>query len=682
MMKDEEERNMNPESNESDATNSKLEEKKFDDDRSNIPILDRPKQESGSKESTDNMNKIDDIDVQQPNNTTNETNEAENSDDASFEAFCNTRSAVKKRKKKQIMKIKISGLPVVVTKSMNTKSNNTAWTTQTPKPMRLPSVSADSFMPISQEETEKELEDSLKFFQESHEDQDPSYKIIQKKKRKDFVHEAVKRINDEDVAEKNQIELIVKQQLKEKQDNTERTIEKYRMKIEEEYKRDMVKIQKAYQDKSRSNQAKIDQGIKLLQNRHSTENQKLHHQHRHQSQQRQLPEQAITAEWQQISHRLRQKHQRQIAEFSTKGNDVVNKCKNDSERQRLSIENQYEKRKQDLHTNRTNLYGRIYVGFQQLRQRYLKRHTQSIAKRIAALKDEYNDPDKEETIEKKSKKKQSARDKAKSDMEERIELRPVSPIKTAADWHKHSTHDPSGGATRHKHRKGVLTQINRQLSVEIHNEGIWLTELSEKKADHDKKKSSSSTDTTMSSDKHEKHFFPWGATARKVLESIVCGEIPHACDSLKLNFTDTVAQNGGHVRCLMTDLRTSDATASAQRTKAIIEKESRELREIEEKDLLIRTNVMDTEKEISIIKKSQNDLGLKLKENLKDLEKTKESLQTFRTKYSRYFGAGMLCKVKEKNYVYVNATATVISHFISFSIYLFRWETATCKQSQ
>ena len=91
---------------------------------------------------------------------------------------------------------------------------------------------------------------------------------------------------------------------------------------------------------------------------------------------------------------------------------------------------------------------------------------------------------------------------------------------------------------------------------------------------------------------------------------------------------------------------------------------------------------MDTEKEISIIKKSQNDLGLKLKENLKDLEKTKESLQTFRTKYSRYFGAGMLCKVKEKNYVYVNATATVISHFISFSIYLFRWETATCKQSQ
>merc|ERR1719162_556705 len=100
MMKEEEERSMNPESNESDATNSKLDEKKFDDDRSNIPILDRPKQESGSKESTDNMNKIDDIDVvqqqqQQPNNTTNETNKAENSEDASFEAFCNSRSAVK-----------------------------------------------------------------------------------------------------------------------------------------------------------------------------------------------------------------------------------------------------------------------------------------------------------------------------------------------------------------------------------------------------------------------------------------------------------------------------------------------------------------------------------------------------------------------------------------------------------
>lgn len=425
----EEEHNSKSNEKQSDDKKIKLDEKKSDDDRSNKISDHHPKLEASSNESTDVRNKNDVVDVvvvvhqHQPNKVNNKTDDIvdtrtrskadpanvemensdddDNTDDDSFEAFRNIRSAVKKRKKKQTPKIKIK---IAVPKSVNTKTNNKVSTIKTPPILLLPG-SSDSFMPINQEETEKELEDSLKFFQQPHEDQDPSYRIIQKKERNDFIVEAVKKINDEDATEKIQIEAIVKQQLKEKQDNTERTIEKYRIKIEEEYKRDMIKVQKAYQDKSRSNQAKIDQGIKLLKNRHHAENQKLHQQHRHQSQQRQLPEQAITAEWQQISHRLRQKHHRQMAEFSTKGNDVVTKCKNEFERQRHAIETQYEKRKQDLNTNRTNLYSRIYVGFQQLRQRYLKRHTQSIAKRIKALEHDFTDDPDKETIEKRIKKK-------------------------------------------------------------------------------------------------------------------------------------------------------------------------------------------------------------------------------------------------------------------------------------
>lgn len=582
-------------------------------------------------------NKTEDIDKYSGSKTEFDVEIYSDEDDKSdpFEAFRKKRT-VKKKKKQPTLTIKISSL-LTETRKYNTSKIKTNLDSVI-FPIHLPS-SCDSFMPLDQDVVEKELEDSLKFFERPHEEQDPSYTIIHKREKRDIVADAVKKIKEEDAVEKTQIESIVKDQLKEKQDNTECTIEKYRMKIEEEYKRDLMRLQKAYQDKSRSNQSKIDQGVTLLRKRHDAENQKLHQQHRHQSQQRQIPEQVTNVEWQQISHRLRQKHQRQMAEFSTKGNDVVNKCKTEFERERLRLEKQYEKRKQDLNANRQSLFNRIYTGFQQLRQRYLKRHTQSIAKKIAALELESTYHDKE-TIEKKTKKKQSARDKAKSDMKERIELRPVSPIKTAEDWHKDSTHDPSGAATRHKHRKGVLTQINRQLSVEIHNEGIWLSELSEKKADHDKKKGSS--DVTLSSESHEKYFFPWGVNARKILESIVCGEIPHACDSLQLNFADTAAQNGGHVRCVMTDLRTSDATASAQRAEAIIEKELREIKMMEEKDLIIRSNLMDAAKEIDIIKKSQHELGLKLKDTLKELEKTKLSLQSFRTKYSRYFGTGML----------------------------------------
>jgi len=560
----------------------------------------------------------------------------EDDGDDPFEAFRRKR-LVKKKKKRRYLKINISGMSTE-TSTNSSKRSKISKIKANVDYMTIPTSllsSCSSFLPLDQDTVEKELEDSLKFFEQPHEDQDLTYTKFQKRVKRNKVADAVKKIKVEDEANRTQIELIVKQQLKEKQDNTEHTIEKYRKKIEEEYQRDLTRLQKAYQDKSRSNQAKIDQGVAVLRKRHSTDNQKLHQQHRHQSQQRQLPEQVANAEWQQITHRLRQKHQRQMAEFSAKGNDVVNKCKTEFERERVRLVKQYEKRKQDLNANRQSLYTRIYTGFQQLQQRYLKRHTHAIAKRIEALELENTQPN-ENKSETKGKRKQSARDKAKCDMEERIEHRPVSPIKTAADWHKESTHEPSGAATRHKHRKGVLTQINRQLSVEIHNEGIWLSELSEKKVDNDKKKGSS--DVTPSSEGHEKYFFPWGVTARKVLESIVCGEIPHACDSLKLNFANTAAQNGGHVRCVMTDLRTSYATASAQRAEANIEKDMREIKKLKEKDSILRSSISDNEKETLNIEKSQLELGLKLKDTLKELEKTKLSLQSFRTKYSRYFG--------------------------------------------
>ena len=177
--------------------------------------------------------------------------------------------------------------------------------------------------------------------------------------------------------------------------------------------------------------------------------------------------------------------------------------------------------------------------------------------------------------------------------------------------------------------------------MEIHNEGIWISEILEKKSNQNKAKDSS--DNAAENDK--KYFFPWGVKARKILESIVCGEIPQICDSLKLNFNETAAQNGGHVRCVMTDLRTSDATASAQRAEAIIKKEVDEVKKIEEKETAIKKNMVDMEKNMEIIKKQQHDLGLRLKETLKDYEKTKQHLQAFRTKYGSFFGPGMFISI-------------------------------------
>ena len=576
-------------------------------------------------------------------NTHTEMEEQKDEDDA-FEDFQKKRSSKKKKgKKQQLLKIKIAGMSTEITRPKCSDTSKMADVDSsvflTPDAHSTSLSCHDSLISYDLDEVEKGLEDSLEFFEQPHEDQDPTYKEFLNKEKRDHITMALKNLRVEDETGRKEIGVIVNQQLKDKQGSTERYIEKHRLKMATDQKSELARLQQTYSAKSLSNKGKIDHGIAVLRKKHSDETQKYHHQHRQQVQQRRVPEQIASAEWAQIAQRLTAKHNRQMHDFSRKGKEVMNKCKGEFERERTKLTKIYEKRLQDLSTQRQNLYNRIYANLQQIRQRHLRRHVQSIVERRGAMELELastQDQQGNEIVDNADTNNQSNHDKAKSGTDERLDLRPVSPIKTATDWRKESVHEPSGAATRHKHRKGVLSQINRQLSVEIHNEGIWLSELSEKK--NSQKKDSSDSAATGEGDK--KCFFPWGVKARKILESIVCGEIPHACDSLKFNFSETVAQNGGHIRCVMTDLRTSDATASAQRAEAIMKKELDGLKKLEEREAGITKNMAEMEKNMGIIKKQIHDLGVKLKETVKDYEKTKQHLQGFRTKYSNFFGSG------------------------------------------
>lgn len=572
-------------------------------------------------------------------NTDVKMEEKENKDDT-FVDFEKKKVRVKKKakKKKKSIKIKITGMSTEIARTKLAGSG--ASMIPTPDTFGLSLPGHPSLIPHDLDVVEKELEDSLEFFERPHEDQDPMYTEFINKEKRDRITLTLKNLKVEEESGKKEIGLIVNQQLKDKQGSTERYIEKHRLKIAADQKNDLTRLQQSYTTKSRSNKGKIDHGIAVLRKKHSDETQKYLQQHRQQVQQRRIPEQMASAEWAQIAQRVNAKHSRQMHDFSRKGKEVMNKCKVEYERERTRITKVYEKRIQDLNSQRQSLYNRIYSTLQQIRQRHLKKHLQSIADRRKAMELELastHDQKANESADNLDKTKQSSHDKAKSGSDERLDLRPVSPIKTATAWREESAHEPSGAATRHKHRKGVLSQINRQLSVEIHNEGIWLSEISEKKSSQNRSKDSSETAATESD---KKYFFPWGVKARKILESIVCGEIPDACDSLKLNFSETVAQNGGHLRCVMTDLRTSDGTASAQRAEAIMKKELGELKKMEERETGIKKNMVEMEKNMDIIKKQQHDLGLKLKETLKDYDKTKQHLQAFRTKYSSFFGPG------------------------------------------
>ncbi|KAG7367270.1 hypothetical protein IV203_029941 [Nitzschia inconspicua] len=541
-----------------------------------------------------------------------------------YEAFNKKSSALPlTRKKKTPLRIVIAGVSEVAAPSV---------------PMKLPAVKSRTYQsPLAKDitregtfscdftEVEKELEESLKFFEQPHEDQDLLFVEFQRKEQKAKLEAELKKLNEEEEAGKREIEIIVSQQLKEKQVSTEKSVEKYKLKTAAEEKKELAKLQQLYDEKCKSNQSKIDQGVMVLRKRNAEETKKLMQQHRLQVQHRQVSQEQANAEWSQLSERLQGKHQRLMAEFAGKGEQVKQKCLAEFQRDSAKLRKIYEKKHQDLDANRQAIYTKIHTGFQQVRQRYLKRHSQAIAaKREALLRKNAG------LVNDKVEHQLPTREKTKSDLEEKEELRPPSPIKTSDDWVRASPNEPSGAASRHKHRKAVLSQINKQLSVEIHNEGIWISQLGSEDSDKNKNNEASSQE--------KQHFIPWGVKARVVLESIICGEIPEECGLEGFDFGDSVSANAGHLRCVMTDLRTSNESAASQRVEAILHQELNEASKIENRMRELQTNILGTEKGIEQITKTMKELEIKLAENVKEVEKTKSHYQAFRNKFARYFG--------------------------------------------
>jgi hypothetical protein len=492
---------------------------------------------------------------------------------------------------------------------------------------------------------EEEYQDSLDFFQQPHEDQDEAYSKFQRDKKKTMLKEEIKKLEGGDKTGRRQIEIIINDLLKNKRASTDRSIDKYKENAGLDERRDMQRLRQMYTAKSNQNQEKINQGLLVLRKRHQQESQKVLQQHRQQAQQRRLPEQLANAEWHSVSQRLRVKQQRQLQDFTAKGEEVKRRCDAEYKRDTEKIRKQYEKKVSDVDRNRQNIYNRMYQGFNQLRVRYMKRHIQRILKKKDTLMQSLReiDVENEPTSTVKDMRKDtnviSPRDKVKNSMmEDKVELRPPSPIKTCGLWYKDSIHEKSSAAARHKHRKGVLSQINKQLSVEIHNEGIWIYLIVDKRDEEGSKSSREEDSKSAAAD--EKHFIPWGVKARDLLESLICGEIPKGYGADRFDWGDTVLINGGHIRCVMTDLRTSEETASLQRATAVTDKELAELGELQKKVKELATTVHEAEKNLAKLEKQEQDITPKVQEAIKDAEQKKIGLQNFRNKFSRYLGPG------------------------------------------
>lgn len=483
------------------------------------------------------------------------------------------------------------------------------------------------------------MESAMAFFGETHEDQDPSYVQFIKEQEERAIKEELAKLDAEDRAGRKAIEELVNAQLKEKQEATERNLERYRAKAAEDEQRDLQRLQERYSESTAANQSKIQNGLKIIQHTHNQEIQKALQQHHQNVSQRRIPEQIGSSEWGVTLQQLQAKQQRQMQEFHVKSEDMKKKCDAEFKREQEKIRQQREKRSRDIDTGRQKMFSKLLGSFQQLRQRYVKRHMQKmIKKKEEIMRKVAKASDRKETV------LPAARDAVQDAMEATLELRPPSPIKSIPTWAEDSAYPVTGAAARHKHRKGVLGQINKQLSVELHNEGIWIySKIPEEKSEAEKAdiaKKGTGEEVDGNSPKRDDEFIPWGLKARAILQSVICGEIPIGYGADRFNLGDIVATQGGHIRCVVTDLRTSEETASNQRATAIREQEEASLADLERKSSKLSTLSMESEKNAVRADSDVKECMSAVEAAGKDVEKARKTLQDLQTKCRDYISPG------------------------------------------
>jgi hypothetical protein len=475
----------------------------------------------------------------------------------------------------------------------------------------------------------------MEFYDETHEEQSEAYQKFLQQRKENEIRLELRKIEHQDREGRASIERIMAEQMEEKKQQADRNINKYIQRVEQEEKRDLQKLQGLYQQRLEANQQKVTNSMKILQRRQQKEMQVAAQSHQQRLQQQQIPEHIASVEWQNVLRQLQAKHQRQQQEFKKKADELKQKTDADYSREEQKIRTQHETKIKDAEKSRQKLAAKLVSHFQQVRQRYLKRHIQRIV-------NDRNDLTKgAEESKRVTNNDESEESKlGRLSMEGREEFNPPMPIKSQQPWLETSPYEPSGAASRHKHRKGVMSQTKRQLSVEIHNEGIWVSVM---KTEEDDKRTGSSQPSSehmaTGSSAAREEFIPWGTQAFDFLESVVCGEIPTIFERTR-SFRDTEAAQGGQVRCILSDLRVSEEVASFQRAVAAREREESGIEELEKKYNELNKLASEVERQASLAENEEKECRTVAESTAKEVAKARRCQDEFRTKFRNYLGPG------------------------------------------
>jgi len=468
-----------------------------------------------------------------------------------------------------------------------------------------------------------DIHGDLSFFSETHEGKGPDSKETQSPRGKKSLPVELEKMEKNKVEDMAQINTYLVAKWEDRTEILNKQVSKIRQDMLVKQKTQRAQLAEKHRTQQELDKRKIDEGRKWLLER---QQQQL----RQEAEQTGKAGTAIMEEWSNISAQLQTRHAYQLKQFEVKEATMKERSANDANAQNQILEAHHKKRCAEAEAFIEDLIKKCQQKQKNLKAKLTRLHEQRFEAKKRKIQIEFAKPLDTSVSEEKS-------------------VDPHSPQELGNDLDSSSAHT---AVMRHKRRKHIMNGTTVQVAVDIHNEGLFLMARSTHENESlsrfgNVSNTGPGVGTIVTDDISGRPclFIPWGSKARSFLYSIVCGEIPPGYGLEKVTAGSTSNQkllDGGLVKCMVTDTRTSQETAISDRAQSYpkIQKMSNTTR-IENAAKLVAsysTRIKELESDINTLSFREQKIAQAHRDATQHLERSKATMDKLKLHLQQFFG--------------------------------------------
>ena len=530
-----------------------------------------------------------------------------------FALISNKGKKKKRKSKRKAVQISIASVP----------DKKDATVSEEPVAIPVTTSSKQSNLILDGDDAE-ECDGDISFFSETHEAQDVDNAENHSSRMKVRLNVELQKLEDDKAEDMAKINAYLIAKWEERTDTLNKQVLKIRRDMMIKQSAQRAQLAEKHKTQQELDKRKIDEGRKWLIER----------------QQQQLTQEAgqtgksgstITEEWNNMPNQLQTRHSFQLKQFEVKEATMKERSANDASAQNQILEAHHRKRSAEADAFIENLIKNCQQKQKNLKATLNRLHEQRFEARKREIKITFSKPFESPAS----------------------ELKGVEPHSHQELGNYLDNSFAHTAVLRHKHRKHIMNGTTVQIAVDIHNEGLFLMARST----HENENSLSSfgnvsntapgigTLVTDDSSGRPCLFIPWGAKARSFLYSIVCGEIPNGYGLEKATAGSTSSQkllDGGLVKCMITDTRTSQETATRDRALSYprIQKlaNTASIENANQLKASYSTRTEELESDITNLSLREQKIALAHREAAQNLERSKAAMDKLKIHVQQFFG--------------------------------------------